>query len=773
MEKKKRLEPYYRILVILTLITFTVFLIFIMNYEKFSITGRIVANTEAIDSTNDIGKYSSIALDSNGKIHISHFDDTNDDLRYCNNTLGAWSCAIVDNGASTNVLGYFSSIAIDSNNNIHISHYNNTGGDLRYCNNTAGSWSCTNVETTNNVGQYSSIAIDSNNKVHISEYDSTNSALRYCNNTAGSWSCATIDSTNVVGLYDSIAIDSNNQIHIAYHYNTNDDSKYANNTPGTGCDTGSWTCKTIDSSGSGGGAYSSIAIDSNNKAHSSHIDGTALGLRYCFSSTGGSWSCSTVDSDGQVGYSSSVGIDSTNKIHISYYDNTNDDLKYCNNLNGWSCYKLADADTNLLSTVGRNLAIKQGRLVDSTSFSKAVHISWYNNTDLMYTVVDPFYPNAQFNSFTTISSGNYSRNYIEANITADDYNLSAIKVYLYNSSGLVNSSINSTLGLNSSVFFVNFTNLADGTYYINSTANDTGGLTNQTETRTILLDTTAPSITFSCDSELITQGETLTCTCSATDSLVGIQTTTYTINPSTSATGTFSTSCTSKDNLNNSASATWDYEVQASLSGITAPIIEIVLQKTALLINVNPGEETTVTSFEGTGVKEITIIINQPTQNIRIKVLKYDSKPTNVSKEISGKAYRYLEIKTENLNENLERANIKFEVNKSWLSDNNIDKEDIKVYKFDNSTKEWGVLDSKFESENGDSYIYKVELSSFSFFAIGEKAKAVNILEETSEVVSKRNLGFIYWIVLIILITAMIADIILIVKFWKREKLGE
>ena len=60
MEKKKRLEPYYRILVILTLITFTVFLIFIMNYEKFSITGRIVANTEAIDSTNDIGKYSSL-----------------------------------------------------------------------------------------------------------------------------------------------------------------------------------------------------------------------------------------------------------------------------------------------------------------------------------------------------------------------------------------------------------------------------------------------------------------------------------------------------------------------------------------------------------------------------------------------------------------------------------------------------------------------------------------------------------------------------------------
>ena len=69
--------------------------------------------------------------------------------------------------------------------------------------------------------------------------------------------------------------------------------------------------------------------------------------------------------------STSIAIDSNDKVHISHYDSTNVDLRYCNNMNGsWVCSKLADADGNVLGKPnGRALAIKKGRIVDSTSFS--------------------------------------------------------------------------------------------------------------------------------------------------------------------------------------------------------------------------------------------------------------------------------------------------------------------------------------------------------------------------------------------------------------------
>ncbi len=103
---------------------------------------------------------------------------------------------------------------------------------------------------------------------------------------------------------------------------------------------------------------------------------------------------------------------------------------------------------------------------------------------------DPF---IDFNEQTT-DEGNFSQNWILGNITVNDTNLNASGIYLYNSSSLVDSNVSS-----GPTYFVNFTGLADGYYYLNASVWDMAGNTNVTENRTILLDTQDPIPGFSND----------------------------------------------------------------------------------------------------------------------------------------------------------------------------------------------------------------------------------------------------------------------------------
>ncbi|MCK4429252.1 MAG: hypothetical protein KAU95_02660, partial [Candidatus Aenigmarchaeota archaeon] len=113
--------------------------------------------------------------------------------------------------------------------------------------------------------------------------------------------------------------------------------------------------------------------------------------------------------------------------------------------------------------------------------------------------VDATNPTINFTTQTTTSAGSHSQNWISANVTASDLGsgLHTINLTLYNSTGGLVQSNNSS----SSPLFINFTNLQDGTYYLNATANDTVGNSNKTETRTILLDATSPVLNFTSPTE--------------------------------------------------------------------------------------------------------------------------------------------------------------------------------------------------------------------------------------------------------------------------------
>ena len=93
------------------------------------------------------------------------------------------------------------------------------------------------------------------------------------------------------------------------------------------------------------------------------------------------------------------------------------------------------------------------------------------------------------------SSGNHSFNFAYANIsTSDAGGINIIDILIYNTTGLYSRLLSS---IDVSYFYANFTNIPDGTYYINSSVNDTFNNMNHTTSSLIIgIDSTIPLINF-------------------------------------------------------------------------------------------------------------------------------------------------------------------------------------------------------------------------------------------------------------------------------------
>jgi hypothetical protein len=294
---------------------------------RYALKNGSVWINETVDSGKDFDGYMSIAVDSSDNPHICYYDVGSVVLKYAVNSSGIWVIEIVEIVNGGGARGG-ASISVDSNDNPHISYYDKSNSTIKYAIKSGGIWSIEIVDVGYDWSS-PSIALDSNDNPHISYYDYNKKDLKYAMKSGGTWDIEIVDSVGDVGRYPSIALDSKDNPHISYYEDTSP-PYYSGNLKYTTKINGTWYNETVDSKDKQIGMDTSIAIDSSDNVHISYWAATSGNLKYAMKN-GSTWNIETADLWGGTGSFSSIAIDSNDNPQISYHyhRNGNDgDLKY-------------------------------------------------------------------------------------------------------------------------------------------------------------------------------------------------------------------------------------------------------------------------------------------------------------------------------------------------------------------------------------------------------------------------------------------------------------
>jgi len=322
-----------------------------------------VVSTESTDDSHQ----PSIAVDSNGNIHIAWLDvtdydgaGTDTDIFYkCwKATSSTWTTTEIVSTESTADSRY-SSIAVDSVGNVHIVWEEPTGyvesgekRDIFYrCWNVSSNiWTTTEVVTTEstNTSYEPSIALDSIGNAHVVWGDSTNYSgsggegdifYKLRNTTSNTWTTTEVVSTeSTAGSGEpSIAVDNNGNVHVVWYDHTN----YG----GSGTDTdifckhwnvtsSTWTTTEVVSTESTAGSVEpSIAVDNKGNVHvvwydltdymGSGREGDIFYKRW--NATSSTWTMTEVVSTDSWYYSDhpSIAVDTNKNVHVVWSDYMN------------------------------------------------------------------------------------------------------------------------------------------------------------------------------------------------------------------------------------------------------------------------------------------------------------------------------------------------------------------------------------------------------------------------------------------------------------------
>ncbi|MDA8718353.1 Ig domain-containing protein, partial [Candidatus Poseidoniales archaeon] len=410
--------------------------------------------TSTLDSTSSSGAGTSLAIDSNDHLHVAYKTNSTE-MAYMTNQSGSWIKTTLDANSSGSWGVNYVDIMVSDGDIPHVVYYDAVDHDLFYMSNARGVWERILV-AGDSISKTPSTTMDVNGDLHVAYYidgsydDMGYAAVRslshrpqfeiepalptgvllggengtvygtpsvfselteytvWANTTTTSasttfsigvdwelmasvdyleapkntamtpitfnwtaWSSGVLNSTSSVytsgdsAHYSSIVIDTNDKAHIVFYQDDNSNLMYSTNK------SGSWATSSIETSNNVG-KYCNLAIDSSNGLHVSYQYNSGNALRYAYkSASSASWSTTTIDNTG--GKFTSIAIDSNDKPHIAYRD-SGGDLGYAEKTGySWSFSSVQSANDVAFTSIA----------IDS---SDDIHIAYYdaNNKDMFH-----------------------------------------------------------------------------------------------------------------------------------------------------------------------------------------------------------------------------------------------------------------------------------------------------------------------------------------------------------------------------------------------------
>lgn len=345
--------------------------------------------------------------------------------------------------------------------------------------------------------------------------------------------------------------------------------------------------------------------------------------------------------------------------------------------------------------------------------------------------------------------------------------------------------------------------LDDNNYLWNVRVYDYSGNKNYASSNnTLIIDTITPSASLSLSASSIYSTGSASANCTASDtnldymkiyvggSVVNSSTSsgtlTYTI-PGSTGIGTYQINCTARDEAGNSNVDNKTLTISSPPSSpgnnigptvgtptiTTTPETPVIETTQTINLVANTAADIIIPSdVAAQGITMLTITTSVNVNNVEISLKKIDSAEVSAG----GNIYNYFNITAKNLNQSsISSVSIRFSIPKTWIIDNNINKDTIKMRRY---TNEWNDLTTSQTNENSDTLYFNAQSPGFSLFAITAEKNAVHLAasagDEQTEAAAPLISSKIFMIVGLVVCLVILGALVWFTFFRKNEpeKLG-